>query len=100
MSSGIARLILGLAPCVVAAQVISSSIVGDAQDASGAAAPGVAVVITNTSTGATRTVTTDETGTYVFAQLPPGDYQLSATRPGFKRFEVPGINLPVIKLYV
>ena len=95
MPSKLPRLLIGLLPSVLAAQVISSSVVGDAQDASGAAVPGVAVVITNISTGSARTSNTDETGGYVFPQLPPGDYSLSATRPGFKRYEVSKINLPV-----
>ena len=89
------HLLIGFLPFGLAAQVISSSVVGDAQDASGAAVPGAAVVITNISTGATRTSNTDEAGGYVFPQLPPGDYSLSATHTGFKRYEVSKINLPV-----
>jgi outer membrane receptor protein involved in Fe transport len=78
-----------------AAQVISSSIVGDVQDSSNAAVPGATVIVTNVGTGASRATVTDDLGAYVFAQLPPGDYSLAATRPGFKRYEVSNINLPV-----
>ena len=88
-------ILIAFPPFGLAAQVISSSVVGDAQDASGAAVPGAAVVITNISTGATRTSNTDEAGGYVFPQLPPGDYRLSVTHTGFKRYEVSKINLPV-----
>ena len=31
----------------------------------------------------------------MFPQLLPGDYRLSATHPGFKRHELPSVNLPV-----
>ena len=51
-ASKLVHILIALLPFVLAAQVISSSVVGDAQDASGAAVPGAAVVITNISTGA------------------------------------------------
>src|SRR4051794_9007952 len=95
MGIKLVHILIAFLPFGLAAQVISSSVVGDAQDASGAAVPGAAVVITNISTGASRTSNTDEAGGYVFPQLPPGDYSLSVTRTGFKRYEVSKINLPV-----
>lgn len=76
-------------------QVISSSIVGDVADASGAAVPGATIVVTNTGTAATRQIVSDANGSYVFAQLPPGNYQIVASLAGFKRYEVSSINLPV-----
>ena len=79
----------------LAAQVISSSIVGDVLDSSGAAMPGVVVTVTSASTGAAREISTDATGAYVFPQLNPGLYQLTANHPGFKRYEVTNIVLLV-----
>ena len=84
-----------LLPNALAAQVITSSLVGNAVDASGASVPATVVVLTHTSTGATRSGTTDDTGAYVFPQLVPGMYKLVATHAGFKRYEVSEINLPV-----
>jgi hypothetical protein len=77
------------------AQVISSSIVGDVLDSSGAAIPGVVVTVTSASTGAARDISTDANGAYVVPQLNPGIYQLTANHPGFKHYEVTNIILPV-----
>lgn len=84
-----------LLPLVASSQVISSSIVGNITDTTGAAVAGATVTVTSLSTSAVRTGNADSSGAYVFPQLPPGDYRLSATHPGFKRYEVPSVNLPV-----
>lgn len=84
-----------LLPAVTAGQVISSSIVGDVADASGASVPGAVVLVTNVSTAAVRQAVSDANGAYVLPQLPPGNYRLSATHAGFKRYEVSSVNLPV-----
>jgi carboxypeptidase family protein len=73
MGIRLVHVLIAFLPFGLTAQVISSSVVGDAQDASGAAVPGASVLITNISTGASRTSTTDEAGGYVFPQLLPGD---------------------------
>jgi hypothetical protein len=53
-----------------------------AQNATGAiaghAAAGTQVTVTNTASGANRTVTVDSDGSYRIGQLPPGQYSLSA----------------------
>ena len=41
------------------------------------------VTLANAEAGFRRTVTTDENGAFSFAQLPPGNYTLSATRQGY-----------------
>jgi hypothetical protein len=69
------------------AQVLYGSIVGDVKDASGAAMPGVAVVVTNKNTGLTREAITDQAGRFNFADLPAGVYSLKASQQGFKTFE-------------
>ena len=42
------------------------------------------VTVKNADTGQSRSATTDETGEFVFAQLPPGVYELSVTAAGFQ----------------
>src|SRR5215472_10093531 len=61
-----------------------SRIIGTVNDASGALITGVSVTTTNTETGVTTTVITNETGAYNFASLPPGTYKLAAELPGFQ----------------
>src|SRR5262245_13143615 len=69
------------------AKVLYGSIVGNVKDASGAAVPRATVTATNKATNLTREVTTDEAGSYSFADLPAGTYSLKISQPGFKTFE-------------
>ena len=66
------------------AQSSFGQITGTITDPSGAAIPGVAVVITSTNTQAKRTVTTDNDGNYIATNLPIGTYSISVTQTGFR----------------
>ena len=57
---------------------------GTVTDPSGAAVPGAKVTLTNTANGATQTRTTNGSGFYEFALLPPGTYSISVTAPNYK----------------
>ena len=52
----------------------TASIFGTVTDAQAAVVPGANVVLTNTGTGQTRTVSTDASGGYSFPLLPVGTY--------------------------
>ncbi|HXJ94857.1 MAG TPA: carboxypeptidase-like regulatory domain-containing protein [Terriglobia bacterium] len=61
------------------------SIVGTVTDPSGAALPGVAMTVTNQSTGVVvRSTTTNAAGNYVAADLPPSVYSVKAEKTGFQ----------------
>ena len=61
-----------------------------------AAAPSRAeVTVTQTATGASRTVTTDADGGYSFPNLPVGPYQLQVRKQGFSAYVQTGIVLQV-----
>src|SRR5687768_5792154 len=68
---------------------------GTVLDESGGALPGVEVTVTHTDTAMTRFVITNESGGYVFTNLPVGPYKLSAKLSGFSVFEQTGIVLAV-----
>ena len=68
---------------------------GRVTDESGAVLPGVTVTATQTDTGFTRTVVTDDTGTYVMPNLPTGPYRLEVSLQGFKTYAQTGIVLQV-----
>src|SRR6185503_19936830 len=57
---------------------------GTVADPSHALIPGATITATNSATGVVSTTVTNESGTYNFASLLPGTYQLSATLPGFQ----------------
>jgi outer membrane receptor protein involved in Fe transport len=84
-----------LAAAPAAAQLTTATITGTITDASGAAVPGVAVTITNSSTGLSRTVVTNDHGRYEAPSLPGGPYELTAVMQGFGSVIRRGIQLTV-----
>jgi hypothetical protein len=67
------------------APTTGASVTGTIIDASGAVVPNASIAITNPSTKATRTVTSDTSGHYRADNLIPGNYQFEATAPGFQK---------------
>ena len=63
------------------------------EDPSGAGADAATVTVTSLETGATRTVTTDETGISACSSLPVGRQEVKAEKQGFKAAVRTGINL-------
>ena len=82
-------------PAYAGAQTTNGAILGAVHDASGAGIPGVNVVVKNTETGVTRSVTTDGDGAYEVLSLPAGAYQVEASLQGFKTELRQGIALTV-----
>ncbi len=66
-------------------QATTAEINGRIIDPQGRALPGVAVTATNSVTGYTRTVSTNEEGLYRISFLPPGEYELSIELAGFSK---------------
>lgn len=62
----------------------TATLSGRVTDASGAVVPNVEVTATNTETNAETTVKTNRDGLYVFAELAPGNYRLTARSSGFQ----------------
>jgi hypothetical protein len=77
------------------AQVGESSIWGTVTDATGAAVPGAKVTVTDTETGAARSLVTDSSGRYDAPALPVGSYDVSIQKPGFQPEDRTGITLVV-----
>jgi hypothetical protein len=73
----------------------TSQIQGVVQDSTGGAIGGADVKVTQIDTGAVRSVTTSEDGTYVLSSLPIGPYRLEAGRAGFTTYVQTGIVLQV-----
>jgi hypothetical protein len=65
------------------------------RDSQGAALPKVEVLIQQEGTGFSRTVMTDENGSYFASSLTPGSYTVSTSPTGFKKTLVTGIDLHV-----
>src|SRR5947199_7738220 len=72
-----------------------SQISGTVKDQSGAVLPGVEIKVTQTDTGLSKGVITDERGTYQIGSLPVGPYKLEAGLPGFLTYVQNGIIIQV-----
>jgi hypothetical protein len=62
-----------------------ASIQGTVTDPTGAIIPGATVTLTDNSTNHTVTTTTSGSGVYTFNALPPNQFTLTVTAPGFKK---------------
>ena len=74
---------------------VAASISGKVVDATGAALSGATVTVKSLETGATRTVTTGESGNFRLFALPIGPQELRVERTGFKTEVRTGIKLAV-----
>ncbi len=77
------------------AQSTAGRVLGSVSDQSGAAVIGATVAVTDVERGISRTLTTDEAGAYVAADLTPGTYKLRVEAKGFKSVERPNVVIEV-----
>lgn len=73
----------------------NGNIVGTITDPSGAAVPNATVVVTNTDTGVSRTVTTNSDGLYTANFLQPGHYEVVAGAQSFGKIDHKNLTLTV-----
>ncbi len=75
-----------LSPAKILGQTAGTGVVvGTVTDPSGAAIVGATVTLTDTSTNAMRSATTNEAGRYNFPNVPPGMYNLTINKAGFRQ---------------
>ncbi|MBX7186737.1 MAG: carboxypeptidase regulatory-like domain-containing protein [Vicinamibacteria bacterium] len=74
-------------------QAQNGLIEGSVKDSSGGVLPGVSVVVTNVSTGETKTFVTDSLGKYRAPLLSLGAYKVRVELSGFKSYERAGFSL-------
>jgi len=85
-----------LATTTLGAQAAATAqVTGIVKDESGGVLPGVDITVTQTATGATRSVVSDADGAYTLTNLPIGPYRLEATLQGFRSYVQTGIVLQV-----
>jgi carboxypeptidase family protein len=75
------------------AQQTLGGITGTVTDASGAVVINATVTLVGDQTKLTRTQNTNETGSYLFVNLPIGNYTLTFTQAGFEATTVPSIQV-------
>jgi hypothetical protein len=72
-----------LLPAGASAQAFGS-VDGTVRDPKGDVVSQATVTLVNTSTNATRSITTSDDGAFQLSQVPPGEYQVRVEAPGFK----------------
>lgn len=77
------------------AQSFTGQISGTVQDSSGAVIPEASVTLTNSETGASRTLPSSANGEFVFTALSPGNYTVKVEKQGFQTYERKTILLTV-----
>jgi outer membrane receptor protein involved in Fe transport len=78
-------------------QTYTGRILGSVHDQQDAAIAGARVVVSDVQRGASRTVTTDESGDYSVPDLTPGEYKIRVEAKGFNSVERQSIVLEVAK---
>ena len=86
---------LVLLSCLAYAQETTGGIQGTVKDPQGAVISGATVEISGPTLIGKKTVVTDNDGFYRFAQLPPGEYEMTTTAKGFSTSKQSGIKLAV-----
>ena len=87
-------LFLFFLPCV-GAQLYTASVTGTVTDPSGAAIVSAHVTLVDAEKGYSYTASTNGEGRYLFREVPPGTYQISAEAQGFQTERKEGIRLEV-----
>src|SRR5260370_8397321 len=77
------------------AQGERATVTGTVADATRAIVPGVSVSIRNIRTNVTLRTETNSAGLYYLPALPPGEYELTAEKAGFRPAKVENIPLSV-----
>lgn len=77
------------------AQVSTADLIGSVSDPNGATVSGATVTAKNSANGITRSVTANDGGEYQIIGLPPGDYEITAEAPTFKKTVISPVKLTV-----
>jgi hypothetical protein len=83
------------APRALAQATNTGTVVGTITDPSGAVIPGAAVTLSNASAGVTLRAQTNDTGSYVLQNVPPGTYTMTASKQGFSVAKASGVLVSV-----
>jgi len=73
----------------------TASVTGTVTDPSGAAIANATVTVKSAERGIERSTTTNSSGDYLVAGLPPGTVDVTVAAPGFRKYEAKGVILRV-----
>ena len=102
--AAVSSLFLGLLVCVgivlssgaaVAQSTSTGTVTGQVTDPQGAVVPGADITLLDVGTNTPRKTSTNELGRYTFVNIPPGVYDISVSKTGFKSAKVDGQKIAV-----
>ncbi|HUB79407.1 MAG TPA: carboxypeptidase regulatory-like domain-containing protein [Bryobacteraceae bacterium] len=76
-------------------QAVNSTLLGTVTDSSGGSVSGAQITLTESNTNVSRSGKTNDSGNFVFPDLPPGKYSVAVEMTGFKKEQRNGISLLV-----
>ena len=91
----IARLVGALFAAVLHAQSPTATLLGTVRDASGASVAGAAIGVRNVDTGAIRNGQSQPHGEFTVPNLPPGKYEVTIAKTGFRTLRETSLELKV-----
>ncbi|HKV61408.1 MAG TPA: carboxypeptidase-like regulatory domain-containing protein [Candidatus Acidoferrum sp.] len=83
----------------LAQTVTTGTVIGTVTDPSGAAVLSATVALRSKATNSLATQQTNAAGQYTFANVAPGDYQITVKKDGFRTADVPSLAVEVAKSY-
>jgi len=92
---GLFALALLLCPLITRGQELAATLSGVVMDSTGAVIPKATVSVVQNTTKAVRTMQSDESGNYVFSNVPAGTYTLNVSSAGFTSFVAKDVILKV-----
>jgi hypothetical protein len=87
--------LLSFSLALLAQSTYNQEIVGTVQDSTGAVVPNATISVIDENTKLTRSATSNASGNYIISDLPIGFYDVSATAPGFKKFQITHVEVTV-----
>ncbi|HEY6661095.1 MAG TPA: carboxypeptidase regulatory-like domain-containing protein, partial [Pyrinomonadaceae bacterium] len=73
----------------------AADIQGTVKDSTGAVVPNATVTARNPGTNISRNATTNDEGFYRIINVPPGDYEITAEAPNFKKSVLPKVTVTI-----
>jgi hypothetical protein len=90
--------LLAAASVPLVAQTQTATLRGAVKDPAGAVVPNATLILTNLAQNRPLEGRSNDSGEYVFVQIPPGRYSLQVTSTGFKKFLQPEFTLEVAQV--
>jgi hypothetical protein len=98
-AAAIALVLLCVCSTFTAAQTTLGRVSGTVSDESGGVLPGATVTMTNIGTGQVEVTVTNETGAFLFPQVPVGTYKINIALEGFKAADYTNVIVAVAQEY-